>query len=122
MPATDIPETFPLNPERPRKPPVWPQSHVACNRDLHEVVKAEPPGRDQNEGPKAVRAQKCAQCAPPFGRTNTRWAPSSGLSEGSYSKKILQEICLGHVVTTTLDHERVKANNWPTETARRETT
>lgn len=36
------PKRLPLNPARPRNLRSEPQSHVFCNRDLHEVVKAEP--------------------------------------------------------------------------------
>jgi hypothetical protein len=57
----------------------------------------------------------CTMCTSPLaGQTrDERTLPGSKQAaiRGISSKKIR----LGHVVTTTPDHERVKANNWPPE-------
>jgi hypothetical protein len=55
----------------------------------------------------------------PFGRTNTQQANLRGSPKAAIQGTSSKKIHVGHVVTTTPDHERVKANKWPTETARK---
>jgi hypothetical protein len=83
-------------------------------------VKAGPRGGDQNAGRKPAVHESVHNVHTPFGRTNTRRAHRARPAEAAIRGKSTQMIRLRHVVTTTRDHERVKANNWWPETARKD--
>ena len=112
-PATTAPMYVPVGRNALGNRRSEPQRHVACNRELHEVVSAEPGARVQNAARKRPVHKGVHNVHAPIGRTNTRGAHSARFAEGSHPTKMPGKIRLRHVVTTTPDHERVKANNWP---------
>jgi hypothetical protein len=117
------PKRLPLNPARGRKPTI--RTPKSCLLQQRPACGGQ--GRTIRRGSKCrsksgPRTKVCTTCTPPLaGQTHDeRTLPA--LQKAAIRGRSTKKIRLRHVVTTTFDHERVKANNWPAETAKKDAT
>jgi len=79
-----------------------------------------------SKGPKCMPKSRpctkvCTMCTPPLVGQTRDERTLHGSQQAAICGRSWKRIRLSHVVTTTSGHERVTANNWPPESAKRTT-